>query len=78
MNATGLGSGTIYPIASRLGALGWVESRQADPEAGVREKRPTRYYRLTADGLESGRAAFERAHRSRRQPAPWLLRHTWP
>lgn len=77
MNATGLASGTIYPILGRLEGLGWVESRQEDPDVGTREKRPTRrYYKVTADGLESGRAAIARAHRSRKQPAPWWLPRT--
>ncbi|MEU4546422.1 PadR family transcriptional regulator [Nonomuraea dietziae] len=76
MNTTGLASGTIYPILGWLDALGWVESRHEDPEVGIREKRPTRrYYRLTADGLKSGRAAMAKAHRSNR-PAPWWLRRT--
>ncbi|MGV9310214.1 PadR family transcriptional regulator [Nonomuraea sp. NPDC004354] len=77
MNATGLASGTVYPILGRLEGLGWVESRHEDPGVGIREKRPTRrYYRLTPDGLESGRAAIARAHRSRGQPAPWWLGRT--
>jgi DNA-binding PadR family transcriptional regulator len=55
MQATGLPSGTLYPILVRLERAGWVESRweQADPAA---EGRPTRrYYRLTPDGAVEAR-----------------------
>lgn len=51
--ATGLPSGTIYPILARLELLGWLESGWEDPEAHVREGRPRRrYYCLTSDGAE--------------------------
>ena len=55
MQATGLPSGTLYPILVRLERSGWVESRweQTDP---VAEGRPSRrYYRLTADGAVEAR-----------------------
>jgi DNA-binding PadR family transcriptional regulator len=55
MQATGLPSGTLYPILVRLERAGWVESRweQTDPAA---EGRPTRrYYRLTPDGVVAAR-----------------------
>ncbi|GAA3949308.1 PadR family transcriptional regulator [Actinoplanes auranticolor] len=55
MQATGLPSGTLYPILVRLERAGWVESRweQTDPAA---EGRPTRrYYRLTTDGAVEAR-----------------------
>jgi DNA-binding PadR family transcriptional regulator len=63
MQATGLPSGTLYPILVRLERAGWVESRweQVDPAA---EGRPTRrYYRLTPDGAVEARrevAAMQR------------------
>jgi len=55
MQATGLPSGTLYPVLVRLERAGWVESRweESDPAA---EGRPTRrYYRLTADGAVEAR-----------------------
>jgi len=55
MQATGLPSGTLYPILVRLERAGWVEARweQTDP---VAEGRPSRrYYRLTADGAVAAR-----------------------
>ena len=55
MQATGLPSGTLYPILVRLERAGWVESRweQTDPAAEGRPNR--RYYRLTADGAVEAR-----------------------
>ncbi|MET8146086.1 helix-turn-helix transcriptional regulator [Sphaerisporangium sp. NPDC005288] len=72
--ATGLPSGTVYPILARLEQIGWVESRWEDPAAHVSEGRPRRrYYTITADGAALGRDAIAGAYRSRRQPLPaWL------
>ncbi|GLY96761.1 helix-turn-helix transcriptional regulator [Actinoplanes sp. NBRC 103695] len=55
MQATGLPSGTLYPILVRLQQAGWVESRweQTDPAAEGRPAR--RYYLLTADGTAEAR-----------------------
>lgn len=61
MDATGLPSGTVYPILSRSERQGWVESRWEDPEEHRREGRPARkYYRLTRDGRAALAAAVER------------------
>jgi len=51
MDATGLPSGTVYPILRRLDRERLVASRwekQADAQRAQRP--PRRYYRLTADG----------------------------
>ena len=55
MQATGLPSGTLYPILVRLERAGWVESRweQTEPPAEGRPAR--RYYRLTPDGTAAAR-----------------------
>ncbi|MEV7629377.1 PadR family transcriptional regulator [Actinoplanes sp. NPDC089786] len=55
MQATGLPSGTLYPILVRLERAGWVESRweETDPAAEGRPAR--RYYLLTAEGATSAR-----------------------
>ena len=47
---TGLASGTLYPVLTRLRTAGWVEANweDIDPVAAGRPAR--RYYRLTADG----------------------------
>ena len=59
--AAGLPSGTIHPILARLEGLRWLESfwEDIDPRAEGRPAR--RYYRLTAMGAESARAAVARA-----------------
>jgi DNA-binding PadR family transcriptional regulator len=55
MKATGLPSGSLYPVLARLERAGWVRSsrEQVDP---VAEGRPARrYYELTPDGLAAAR-----------------------
>jgi len=62
MDATGLPSGTVYPLLRRLERLECVEARWEDEAQAAREGRPTRrYYALTPDGREvlaRGRARF--------------------
>jgi DNA-binding PadR family transcriptional regulator len=62
MQATGLPSGTLYPILVRLERAGWVHSRweQADP---VAEGRPSRrYYQLTEAGATEARGEVAQMH----------------
>ena len=55
--ATGLKSGTLYPILMRLSDLGFLDSRWKDAE---RPGRPPRHvYRLTAAGLALAREQAE-------------------
>lgn len=58
---TGLPSGTIHPILTRLKAHGWLESRweETDPRGQGRPRR--RYYSLTPSGAVHARAALARA-----------------
>ena len=68
--ATGLPSGTIYPILARLERIGWVESDWEDPEAHIAEGRPRRrYYRLTREGAESAAEALQAVRRVRKNAA---------
>jgi DNA-binding PadR family transcriptional regulator len=54
MDATGLPSGTVYPILGRLERDGFVHSRWESQTAALREKRPPRrYYDMTADGAKA-------------------------
>jgi len=54
MDATGLPSGTVYPILSKLEDSGFVKSRWEDPRIARREKRPPRRsYEITGDGREA-------------------------
>lgn len=62
-NETGLATGTLYPILTRLTKAGWVEAKWeelADDESVGRPRR--RYYQLTRNGAESARIALAEAH----------------
>lgn len=51
MDATGLPSGTVYPILRRLDREGLLRSAWEKQAAAQREQRPPRrYYDITADG----------------------------
>jgi PadR family transcriptional regulator PadR len=53
MDATGLPSGTVYPILRRLDAESYVRSRWEKDGLARREQRPPRrYYELTATGRQ--------------------------
>jgi DNA-binding PadR family transcriptional regulator len=68
--ATGLPSGTIYPILARLERIGWMESGWEDPEAHIAEGRPRRrYYRLTREGAECATEALRAIQRERKNAA---------
>ncbi len=54
MDATGLPSGTVYPILGRLAKAGLVTSRWEQSNIAHREKRPPRrYYSVTDRGAKS-------------------------
>jgi DNA-binding PadR family transcriptional regulator len=54
MDATGLPSGTIYPILARLEHAGLIRGRWESPGAAQREKRPARrYYEISAIGAKA-------------------------
>jgi PadR family transcriptional regulator, regulatory protein PadR len=51
MDATGLPSGTVYPILRRLDGEGLLKSSWEKTAISQREQRPPRrYYEITADG----------------------------
>ena len=51
MDATGLPSGTVYPVLGRLERDGYVRSKWESQVVAQREKRPPRrYYEITACG----------------------------
>jgi DNA-binding PadR family transcriptional regulator len=66
--AAGLPSGTVHPILARLEGLGWLESRWEEIDTRTAGRPARRYYRLTADGVHSARAALARAYRPSRAP----------
>src|SRR5215204_5857553 len=61
LDATGLPSGTVYPILRRLEASGLVKSRWEAVQIARDEGRPPRrYYELTGAGAEALREALAR------------------
>jgi PadR family transcriptional regulator, regulatory protein PadR len=62
MEATGLPSGTVYPILRRLDAEGCVRSRWEKHAVAQKEQRPPRrYYELTTGGRRMAGEARSRA-----------------
>ena len=61
MEASGLGSGSIYPRLDRLEAVGLAVSTGEDPEIARAEKRPARrYFEITPAGRERLEEALDR------------------
>jgi PadR family transcriptional regulator, regulatory protein PadR len=54
----GLPTGSIYPILARLEAAGWVTSAWEEIDPAKAGRRPRRYYRLTASGIERAQQAM--------------------
>jgi PadR family transcriptional regulator, regulatory protein PadR len=69
--ATGYGTGTIYPALDRLMKAGWITDHWEDPPPADRP--PRRFYEITSTGREQYAAGI-RARRERREswlhPAP--------
>lgn len=62
--ATGLQSGTLYPMLMRLAAAGWLEKRWELPKrTGAR---PRQLYRLTAEGARLARHYVRELHSRQR------------
>jgi DNA-binding PadR family transcriptional regulator len=60
MDATGLPSGTVYPVLGRLERDGYVRSKWESQAVAQREKRPPRrYYEITAAGSRALAASLE-------------------
>jgi PadR family transcriptional regulator, regulatory protein PadR len=61
MDATGLPSGTVYPILRRLDAEGCVHSHwEQEGEARKQQRPPRRYYELTSHGRGVAAEAADR------------------
>jgi PadR family transcriptional regulator, regulatory protein PadR len=69
--AAGLPSGTVHPILARLEGVRWLQSRWEDIDPKAEGRPARRYYRLTASGAESARAALASAYRPARAPRFW-------
>jgi PadR family transcriptional regulator PadR len=60
-DATGLPSGTVYPVLRRLEEAGLLRSRWEAPQAARAEQRPARrYYTITTSGGQAVRDAMDR------------------
>ena len=76
MDATGLPSGTVYPMLRRLEKEGLVRAKWEDPETARSEQRPPRrYYELTAEGQTVLASAKARYRMPRDSPRARGLRH---
>jgi DNA-binding PadR family transcriptional regulator len=63
MDATGLPSGTVYPVLGRLERDGYVRSKWESHALAQRDKRPPRrYYEITASGSRMLAASVEHYH----------------
>ena len=61
IDASGLQSGTVYPVLRRLEDAGLLRSRWERVSAARAEQRPPRrYYQITGAGAEALREALER------------------
>ena len=61
IDASGLRSGTVYPVLRRLEDAGLLRSRWERVQAARAEQRPPRrYYQITGAGAEALREALER------------------
>jgi PadR family transcriptional regulator len=52
---SGLPTGSIYPILTRLEAAGWISSAWEEIDESREGRRKRRYYRLTDEGAENAR-----------------------
>lgn len=59
---SGLPTGSIYPILTRLETAGWVTSAWEDIDESEQGRRRRRYYRLTAEGAKSAQDEVANAH----------------
>lgn len=79
LDATGLPSGTVYPILHRLEDAGSLRSRWEPVERARAERRPPRrYYELTGAGREAMRDALRRHPDVADVLAPTGLTHPRP
>src|SRR3982750_3826193 len=58
--ASGLASGTIHPILSRLEQAGWLTSRWEDIDPHEEGRPRRRFYSLSPEGAERARDALAR------------------
>lgn len=57
--ASGLQTGTVYPLLSRAETAGWTEGREEDIDPRAEQRPRRRYYRITPAGEVVVREAVE-------------------
>ncbi|MEV6706605.1 PadR family transcriptional regulator [Micromonospora wenchangensis] len=57
MKATGLQSGTLYPLLARFERAGWLASSKEQIDVKAEGRPARRYYFLTAEGTREARLA---------------------
>ena len=70
MHATGLPSGTLYPVLTRLQRAGWLDAHWEDVDPAAAGRPARRYYRLTPDGLAAARTELATLRRQLGVPGP--------
>jgi PadR family transcriptional regulator PadR len=73
MRATGLPSGSLYPVLARLERAGWVRSEREEIDPAAEGRPARRYYELTPDGLATARSELA-ALAERFRPPPQVPR----
>jgi DNA-binding PadR family transcriptional regulator len=69
---SGLPTGSIYPILTRMEVSGLATSAWEEIDETVAKRRRRRYYRLTSDGVEFARRELTKAAQSLASPRPRL------
>jgi PadR family transcriptional regulator, regulatory protein PadR len=75
--ASGLPSGTLYPILRRLEDEGWLSSRWEEISQEREGRRRRRYYRLTGHGATMARSSVAEQAPGLRLLVPGWARETW-
>ena len=78
MKASGLPSGTLYPMLSRLQGQGLVSSAWEPVGIDASGRPARRYYWLTDDGIATGSQELARADAARRAARPAARGRTRP
>ncbi|MDJ0343345.1 helix-turn-helix transcriptional regulator [Streptomyces sp. H10-C2] len=62
MQATGLKSGSLYPILARLERQGVIKSEKEEIDASEMGRPARRYYKVTGEGARAARLALAELH----------------
>jgi len=62
MRATGLKSGSLYPILARLERQGVIKAEQEEIDPAEADRPARRYYKITGEGARAARLALAELH----------------